>query len=102
MLGPFRIRNLRRPASPPNRQAPGSVPAKGVLEAVVCLTGREYQSNALNHPESRLRYLDEDDGETVTVSGPECFDKASFADDCIGWNFYRTQLSTIRARPEVR
>ncbi|KAL9117521.1 MAG: hypothetical protein Q9187_005942, partial [Circinaria calcarea] len=68
MLGPFRIRNLRRPASPPNRQSPGSVPAKvGAFEAVVCLTGQEYQTNALNRPESRLRYLDEDDGETVTV-----------------------------------
>ena len=79
MLGPFRIRNLRRSPSPPNRQPSGSVPAKvGALEAVVCLTGREYQSNALNHPESRLRYLDEDDGEIVTVSDPHPFDDVSF------------------------
>ena len=68
MLGPFRIRNLRRPTTPPNRASYASAARRGSSEAVVSITGNEYDSNVLMHPESKLKYLDEDDGEVVTVS----------------------------------
>ena len=67
MLGPFRIRNLRRPGSPSNSRSPGNPSKLGYHDAVVCLTGSEYHKNALRNPESRLKYLDETDGEIVTV-----------------------------------
>lgn len=68
MLGPFRIRNLGRSVSPPNRASYYSPSRRGSLDAVVSITGTEYDYNTLMHPESKLLYLDEDDGEIVTVS----------------------------------
>ena len=68
MLGPFRIRNLRRPTTPPNRASYASAARRASSEAVVSITGTEYDHNVLMHPESTLKYLDEDDGEVVTVS----------------------------------
>ena len=63
MLPSFRIRNLRRPGSP----SLGHVPKLGSHDMIVSLTGREYQENSIAYPESRLKYVDEDDGEVVTV-----------------------------------
>ena len=69
MLGPFCIRNLRRPRTPPNRASYASAAGRQTSsEAVVSITGTEYDYNVLMHPESKLKYLDEDDGEVVTVS----------------------------------
>ena len=67
MLGPFRIRNLKGP-----QQAPLPYSERlSACEAVVALTGNEYQKNVDVHPDSRLTYIDEDDGETVTVSSTQ-------------------------------
>ena len=64
MLGPFRVRNLRPYRAPtlPNTER------LSACEAIVSVTGNEYQRNLDTHPDSRLKYIDEDDGETVTVS----------------------------------
>lgn len=67
LLGPFRVRNLHRPASPSN-QTLGGVSRPDSRGAVCVVTGREYHNNAIRHPETRLRYLDDEDGELVTVS----------------------------------
>jgi hypothetical protein len=67
MLGPFRIRNLRRPSpafcGPLN--SPSSLAAK---DAVVSVSGDEYDRNIEAHPESKLKYVDQDDKEVITVS----------------------------------
>ena len=63
MLGPFRIRNLRRPLLPSH---PSSAKIRS-YDAVVSLTGQEYDRNVYRHPESKLKYLDQDDGEVITV-----------------------------------
>ncbi|MCJ1432501.1 hypothetical protein MMC27_001858 [Xylographa pallens] len=68
MLGPFRIRNLRRSTSPPNRASYAAASRRGSLDTLVSIKGPEYDYNVLMHPESKLKYLDEDDGEMVTVS----------------------------------
>ena len=65
MLPSFRVRNLRRPASPSDRYS--FAHKLGAHDVIVSLTGKEYQINSLAHPESRLKYVDEDDGELVTV-----------------------------------
>jgi hypothetical protein len=67
MLGPFRIRNLRRPTTPPNRASYALASRRASTDAVVCVTDTEYDRNILMHPETTLKYLDEDDGEIVTV-----------------------------------
>ncbi|MCJ1286174.1 hypothetical protein MMC26_005519 [Xylographa opegraphella] len=67
MLGPFRIRNLRRSTSPPNRASYAAASRRGSLDTLVSVRGTEYEYNILMHPESKLKYLDEDDGEMVTV-----------------------------------
>ncbi|MCJ1381510.1 hypothetical protein MMC17_004621 [Xylographa soralifera] len=67
MLGPFRIRNLRRSTSPPNRASYAAANRRGSLDTLVSIKGPEYDYTVLMHPESKLKYLDEDDGEMVTV-----------------------------------
>ncbi|MCJ1391660.1 hypothetical protein MMC18_004525 [Xylographa bjoerkii] len=67
MLGPFRIRNLRRSTSPPNRASYAAATRRGSLDTLVSIVGPEYDYTVLTHPESKLKYLDEDDGEMVTV-----------------------------------
>ncbi|MCJ1356215.1 MAG: hypothetical protein MMC33_006209 [Icmadophila ericetorum] len=66
LIGPFRVRNLRRPASP-SSQAPGSLSRPESRGTVCVVTGREYHTNAIQRPETRLRYYDDEDGELVTV-----------------------------------
>ncbi|MCJ1405587.1 hypothetical protein MMC11_008815 [Xylographa trunciseda] len=67
MLGPFRIRNLRRSTSPPNRASYAAATRRGSLDTLVSIKGPEYDYTVLMNPESKLKYLDEDDGEMVTV-----------------------------------
>ncbi|MCJ1477090.1 hypothetical protein MMC13_005761 [Lambiella insularis] len=67
MLGPFRIRNLGRPTSPANRASYAPASRRGAPDAIVAVTETEYDTNVMKNPESKLRYLDEDDGEVVTV-----------------------------------
>ena len=69
MLGPFRIRHLSRPPSPPGQRSfPRTTPIISARDVVVSLTGSEYDRTVSEHPESKLKYVDEDDGEVVTVS----------------------------------
>ena len=66
MLGPFRIRNLRRPSSPTLPLPYAGIKIRS-YDAVVSLTGQEYDSNVQQYPESKLKYVDQDDGDTITV-----------------------------------
>ena len=66
MLGPFRIRNLRRPSSP-TLPSPYTNNKIRSYDAVVGLTGQEYDNNVQRYPESKLKYVDQDDGEIITV-----------------------------------
>ena len=69
MLGPFRIRHLSRPPSPPGqRSLPRTTPRVSARDAIVSLTGGEYDKTIAEHPESKLKYVDEADGDVVTVS----------------------------------
>ena len=67
MLPSFRVRNLRRPPGSPTRSLPGSFPRIN-YDAIVRITAPEYDSTISDHPEATLNYVDEDDGELITVS----------------------------------
>ena len=67
MLGPFRIRNARRPVSPPLHPR-ASYARSSTKDLIVSLTGNDYDRTIEDNPDSKLKYVDEDDGETVTVS----------------------------------
>lgn len=66
MLGPFRVRNTLSP-SHANRHR-SALPGSSASELVVSLTGNDYDRVIQDCPESKLKYIDDDDGETVTVS----------------------------------
>lgn len=92
MLNPFLIRDLHAssPQGPedeapsPMGRLPGELPARhdiandaevqsgGELRTrphgIVRLTGSQYDDIASNHPRARLTYIDDDDGELITVS----------------------------------
>ncbi len=69
MLGPFRISNLRRhPSQRISSQGPLSNVRREINEgAIVCVEGETYDQTIKQYPEARLKYLDPDDGEIVTV-----------------------------------
>ena len=58
MLKPFKIRNLDEIRVSDEA---------GKRDGVVQLSAPEYDNTVSNHPEAALMYLDEDDGETITV-----------------------------------
>lgn len=62
MLPPFRVRTIRPYASPGQRRS-----KKKELDALVRITAPEYDKTLRVCPEAALKYLDEEDGETVTV-----------------------------------
>lgn len=62
MLPPFRVRGLQRPASPGR-----AIQTKKAFDALVRISAREYDSTIRVCPEASLKYLDDDDGETITV-----------------------------------
>lgn len=92
MLKPFRIKELNDPAFdgdlPRSAKAESDQPALGLSDiisagtyrevssslprtsndGVVRITEYEYEETISNNPEAKLSYLDEDDGEVVTVS----------------------------------
>jgi len=70
MLPPFRIRNLRPSNSSADRNAHGE--RSTALEApnhhsIVQVSAPEYDATVSRHPEATLKYMDEDDGEVITV-----------------------------------
>lgn len=70
MLPPFRIRNLRQSQSSEERhtqhwlQTPLAEPSH---HAIVQVSAPEYDEAICRHPEATLKYLDDDDGEVITV-----------------------------------
>lgn len=76
MLKPFQIRDLHRSPSPSgvnieesireNRQDASSPtqPRRGI----VAVSAAQYNDIAASHPQARLTYIDDDDGELITVS----------------------------------
>ncbi|KAH0565522.1 hypothetical protein GP486_001076 [Trichoglossum hirsutum] len=71
MLPPFRIRHLRasdNPAGPDLGDDFLSSPIHQDEDAVVVISEPVYDSLLSRHPEAALSYLDEDDGEIITVS----------------------------------
>ena len=67
MLPPFRVRKLGRSTSTAARASHSStlVPNDDPL---LCITAPQYDSTISDHPDAKLRYVDDDDGEIVTVS----------------------------------
>jgi hypothetical protein len=62
MLKPFRIRHLRDDSS--SLGGDGSSRRDGVVQ----LSGSDYENTILECPEAMLMYMDDDDGEIITVS----------------------------------
>jgi hypothetical protein len=71
MLPPFRIRYLRASQNPSGPDLGddylSSSPEAGI-GAVVQITGPQYDKIISAHPDAILTYMDEDDGEVITVS----------------------------------
>lgn len=70
MLPPFRIRNLRRSNSTADTDTHSGLSTE--LRApnqhgVVQVSAPEYDATISTHPEATLKYMDEDDGEVITV-----------------------------------
>ena len=75
MLKPFQIRDLHGSPSHTSaeesitspRALPGELASPRTRRGIVQLSASEYDSLALNHPRARLTYVDDDDGELITV-----------------------------------
>lgn len=67
MLPSFKIRNMRRSCSSPPRAAHTRTRALA-NEDLVNITEPDYDETISHHPKATLKYLDDDDGELVTVS----------------------------------
>ena len=61
MLKPFRIRDLREDPALAGGNGSGS------RDGVVHLSRPDYDTTITKHPEASLMYMDDDDGETITV-----------------------------------
>ena len=68
MLKPFKIRNLQEEAVEASKQN-----STGSSTAVVQISAPEYDAAISRVPDATLTYLDDDDGETITV-GPPVYD----------------------------
>jgi hypothetical protein len=71
MLPPFRIRHLKasdNPSGPDLGDDFLSSPVYRDEDAVIAISEPDYDSLIISHPEAALTYLDEDDGEIITVS----------------------------------
>lgn len=62
MLPPFRVRCLQRSAC-----SGRGIQKKNVFDALVRISAPEYDNTIRVCPEASLKYLDDDDGETITV-----------------------------------
>ena len=68
MLPAFQVRNMRRSSSSPPRASHGSPNLASICDPLVKITAPEYDRAISDHPEATLKYMDDDDGEIVTVS----------------------------------
>lgn len=71
MLPTFRLRDVRRSSSSPPPASHSNLRISS-REPLVKLTAPEYDNTITGHPEATLKYVDEDDGEIVTVSVVSC------------------------------
>ncbi|KAK1142178.1 hypothetical protein N8T08_008104 [Aspergillus melleus] len=74
MLKPFQIRDLHRPpsSSQENNREPSSdilqhTPSSPRRPGIVAVSASQYNDIASSHPHARLTYIDDDDGELITV-----------------------------------
>jgi hypothetical protein len=94
MLPPFRIRHLRasdNPAGPDLGDDFLSSPTHQDEDAVVTISEPEYDSLISRHPEAALSYLDEDDGEIITVRIELDYTLVNADTISVGWLFSRTR-----------
>lgn len=85
MLPPFRVRNLRRSISSPSGPSPSNLSIILDDHPLVRITAPQYDSTISEYPDAKLRYLDDDDGEIVTVSAAFRCLRASLAHPTLGW-----------------
>lgn len=65
MLKPFRIRDLRDDPNSLGRSG------SGIRDGVVQVSAPDYDTTILKHPEATLMYMDDDDGEIISVSSSQ-------------------------------
>ena len=74
MLPSFQLRNIRPSSSTSPRASQSDLESSSSHEHLIEITAPEYDSTVSDHPEATLKYVDEDDGEVVTVgSRPRMF-----------------------------
>ena len=74
MLPPFQLRNIKPSSSTSPRASQSLLESSSSHEHLVEITAPEYDSTVSDHPEATLKYVDDDDGEVVTVgSRPQLF-----------------------------
>lgn len=67
MLPRFRVHNLRRLGSPVSDSRLAAFPPSLYHDGTVCISAREYDATISVHPQATLKYMDEDDGDIITV-----------------------------------
>lgn len=68
MLKPFRIKDLLHDEEDLYSASPTDQTPNDLRDAVVQITATQYDNTVTNNPAARLSYVDEDDGEHITVS----------------------------------
>ena len=68
MLPSFKVRDLQHPIPTRPISRGASIPYAS-YDPLVKITAPEYDSTISDHPEATLKYVDDDDGEIVTVGG---------------------------------
>lgn len=69
MLKPFQIRDLHRSPSPSQEDIEQSdSDTHQRRPGIVAVSAAQYNDIATFHPQARLTYIDDDDGELITVS----------------------------------
>ena len=67
MLLTFRVRSLHRSVRPVSSRLSVAGSPNSYLDGVVRISALEYDRIISAHPDAKLKYIDEDDGEIVTV-----------------------------------
>ena len=74
MLPSFQLRNIKSSSSTSPRASQSDLESSSNHEHLIEITAPEYDSTVSDHPEATLKYVDDDDGEVVTVgSRPRMF-----------------------------
>ncbi len=76
---------MRRPRSPGSGRPLLAGPQKLIYDGTVRISAPEYDATLSDHPEATLKYVDEEDGDIITVgSSPYCC-HAHRLHVCAGW-----------------